>query len=82
MNTPTETIIKALRVLVNDIQSPDGVPNACVAQAADRLEELQRENNKARAEVQRLKDHVPDATKMIRPEPSRLETHSSQQQRR
>jgi len=44
MNTPTEIIIKALRILVNDIQSPDGVPNACVAQAADRLEELQRLN--------------------------------------
>ena len=28
---------------------------------------------KERAEVQRLKDHVPGATKMIRPEPSRLE---------
>ena len=24
MNTPTEIIIKALRVLVDDIQSPDG----------------------------------------------------------
>jgi chromosome segregation ATPase len=58
MNTPTEIIIKALRVLVDDIQSPDGVPNACVAQAADRLEELQRERDKAFAEVERLKEQV------------------------
>jgi len=34
---------------------------------------LKLENRKLRAEVERLKDHVPDATKMIRPDPSRLE---------
>jgi hypothetical protein len=45
MNTQTDIIISALRILVNDIQSPDGVPNACVAQAADRLEELQQKCN-------------------------------------
>jgi len=76
MNTQTEIIIKALRVLVNDIQSPDGVPNACVAQAADRLEELQRlnesmqvdrdlwikvERDEARAEVERLNLELTEA---------------------
>jgi len=51
MNTPTDIIISALRILVNDIQSPDGVPNACVAQAADRLEELQRANTNTLADL-------------------------------
>jgi len=76
MNTPTDIIISALRILVNDIQSPDGVPNACVAQAADRLEELQqkcnihyeticdltKERNEARAEVERVKKQIEDET--------------------
>lgn len=35
----TETIILALRILANDIQSGDGVANATCAEAADRLEE-------------------------------------------
>jgi hypothetical protein len=40
MRTETETIISALRVLANDIQSGDGVANAAIAEAADRMEEL------------------------------------------
>jgi hypothetical protein len=40
MRTETETIIGALRVLANDIQSGDGVANAAIAEAADRMEEL------------------------------------------
>jgi hypothetical protein len=40
MRTETETIIGALRVLAQDIQSGDGVANLAVAEAADRMEEL------------------------------------------
>ena len=40
MKTKTKTLIKALRILAKDIESDDGVANACVAEAADRLEEL------------------------------------------
>lgn len=40
MKTKTKTLIKALRILANDIESDDGVANACIAEAADRLEEL------------------------------------------
>ena len=42
MNTTpkTETIIESLRILAQDIQSNDGVANACIIEAADRLEEL------------------------------------------
>ena len=35
----TETIIQALRILSQEIQSGDGVANACLAEAADRLQE-------------------------------------------
>jgi len=40
MKTSTETLIEALRILAKDIQSDDGVANAVIAEAADRLEEL------------------------------------------
>ena len=36
----TETLIAALRILAAEIQSPDGLVNAAIAEAADRLEEL------------------------------------------
>ena len=38
--TDTLILIKAMRRLADDIQSDDGVANAAVAEAADRLEEL------------------------------------------
>lgn len=41
MKTSTETLIKALRILAEDIKSDDGVANAAIAEAADRLEELE-----------------------------------------
>jgi hypothetical protein len=40
MRSKTETIISALRVLAQDIQTQDGVANAAIAEAADRMEEL------------------------------------------
>jgi len=43
MSTSTATIASALRILANDIQSPDDVPATCLREAADRLEELQKE---------------------------------------
>lgn len=39
----TDTLIKALRILARDIQSEDGVANAAIAEAADRLERYQRQ---------------------------------------
>jgi hypothetical protein len=38
--TDTLILIKAMRRLADDIQSEDGVANAAIAEAADRLEEL------------------------------------------
>jgi len=40
-NTDSETLVAALRILARDIQSEDGVANACIAEAADRIEELE-----------------------------------------
>lgn len=36
----TETLVAVMRILARDIQSGDGVANAAIAEAADRLEEL------------------------------------------
>lgn len=34
------TLIAAMRILANDIQSEDGVANAAISEAADRIEQL------------------------------------------
>ena len=38
--TDTGTLIAALRILARDIESEDGIANSCIAEAANRLEEL------------------------------------------
>lgn len=54
MRSSTETLVKALRILARDIQSDDGVANAAIAEAADRLAELERENAALRDDKERL----------------------------
>jgi uncharacterized protein (UPF0212 family) len=44
VKSSTETLIKAMYMLVKDIQSEDGVANAAIFEAAQRLEELYYEN--------------------------------------
>jgi hypothetical protein len=44
MKTPTQTLAAALRILANDIESPDGVANAAISEAAERLDELMSQN--------------------------------------
>jgi uncharacterized protein (UPF0335 family) len=58
VKTSTETLIKAMRILSSDIQSDDGVANAAIAEAAQRLEEqkdrikrLEEENDSMRADL-------------------------------
>lgn len=41
--TDTTTLIKALRILARDIHCEDGIATACIAEAADRLEELSKD---------------------------------------
>lgn len=59
MNTKSKTLIKALRILSEDVQSDDGVANACIAEAADRIEELEAKvselNQKLCKEIFRLR---------------------------
>lgn len=40
MKTNDKTLIEALRILARDIETDDGVVNACLHEAANRLEEL------------------------------------------
>ncbi len=40
MKTATPTLASAMRILSREIQSPDGVANAAIAEAAERLDEL------------------------------------------
>jgi hypothetical protein len=59
MKTKSNTLIKALRILSEDVQSDDGVANACIAEAADRIEELEAKvaelNQKLCKEIFRLR---------------------------
>jgi hypothetical protein len=41
----TDTLIRAVRILAHGIQTDDGVANAALFEAADRLEELQKRND-------------------------------------
>jgi hypothetical protein len=40
MKTDNKTLVEALRILAKDIESDDGVANACIEEAANRIEEL------------------------------------------
>jgi uncharacterized protein (UPF0212 family) len=58
VKTSTETLIAAMRILSQDIQSDDGAANAAVAEAGERLAEqhmriakLERENDAMRADL-------------------------------
>jgi len=52
--TETPILVSALRTLALDIDSPDGVANAAIAEGADRIEELQAELDNYRSSIQRL----------------------------
>jgi hypothetical protein len=54
MRTDTQTIIAAMRHLAATIQSDDGVANASIAEAADRLAELANQKAAIVAELRRL----------------------------
>ncbi len=58
MRNSTETLIVAMRILSQDIQSEDGAANAAVAEAGERLAEqhmriaqLEQENDALRADL-------------------------------
>lgn len=57
MRSSTETIITALHVLSRDIESPDGVANAAISEAAYRLEELHERNKVLEVEHREFYDN-------------------------
>jgi hypothetical protein len=57
MKTSTPELIDALRILVGDIFCEDGIANLVIAEAADRLEELQTQLQEAQAYADRLVAH-------------------------
>ena len=54
MRTDTQTLVAAMRHLTATIQSDDGVANAAIAEAADRLHEMEAGKTAILAELQRL----------------------------
>ncbi len=62
MTSHTETIIAALRVLARDIQSNDGIANAAIAEAADRLEEQQERIKRLEEAGDRLAGFTPPSS--------------------
>lgn len=56
--TDSATLAKAMRILSQDIQSEDGVANAAIYEAADRIEQLERELAAAQERIQRLTEAV------------------------
>jgi len=61
MKTATATLASALRILADDIQSPDNIPALSLMEAADRLESLATElgwrtleRNEALAKLKRV----------------------------
>ena len=62
MNSSTKTLVESLRILARDIQSDDGVANAAIAEAADRLELLESCN----ADLARIAKERNEALKQIK----------------
>lgn len=56
MKTDNKTLISALRILSNEIDSQDGVANACIAEAANRIEELEKYIIELEHEIEDLND--------------------------
>jgi hypothetical protein len=57
MKSSTQTLISAMRILAEDIQSEDGAANLAIAEAADRLEELAEQLQEAQDYAERLVEH-------------------------
>jgi predicted ATP-grasp superfamily ATP-dependent carboligase len=54
MKTNTKHLAAALRILANDIESPDGVANAAILEAAERLEELMAQVDRMQKRIAEL----------------------------
>jgi hypothetical protein len=63
MKTDTPTLISAMRHLAATVQCDDGIANAAIAEAADRLAELTAE----KAAIERLKSALRDLVEYSQP---------------
>lgn len=58
MTAKAETCIKALRALAWNIQSDDGVANAALDECADRMERMEKDNNRLTTANLQLREGV------------------------
>ena len=65
MTAKAETCIKALRALAQDIQSEDGVANAALTECADRMEQMEKDNNRLTTANLQLREGVEELKKRI-----------------
>lgn len=54
MRSSNETLIRALRILANDIKSDDGVAQAAILEGAQRIEELMDRIKRLETKIKRL----------------------------
>ena len=65
-HTRTPILVSAMRLLAQEIQSEDGVANAAIAEAADRLEEMEGGLAAAQARIQVLEMQAPGYAELER----------------
>ena len=54
-DSSTETLIKAIRIIVDGMQSKDGLPNAVIQEAAERLEKQNKRIKQLEKQNKRIK---------------------------
>ena len=63
--TETTVLVAAMRTLADEIQSDDGVANAAIAEAADRLEALYWECISCHSTIENLENRINSAAQIL-----------------
>ena len=63
--TETTVLVAAMRTLADEIHSDDGVANAAIAEAADRLERLNWECISCHSTIESLENKINSATQIL-----------------
>lgn len=66
--TSTPTLILALRILAEEIDSPDGVAAMAIAEGADRIEELTAEIERWRTATAKMRDAMEESARVANSE--------------
>lgn len=56
-DSSTETLVKAIRIIVDGMQSKDGLPNAVIQEAAERLEKQNKRIKQLEQELSECNAH-------------------------